>query len=299
MKMYTFAMLLVAAVAASAAQPMTERYQHLGDLIVAHLATAPFPHPLRANGYTYNGKTFSAADHYSDSSVVLFVPKNFRPSASVDLVVYFHGWSNNLDTALSFYRLIEQFSASNKNAIFVFPEGARDAQDSFGGKLEEKDGFKNFIADVMAELKAKGKVPSSAKPGRIVIGGHSGAYRVMSFILLRGGLTRHMKEVYLFDALYGQTEKFAYWIDHSRGRLVDIYTNDGGTKGETENLMNCLTAWKIPFYQADERAASPADLRKHSLIFLHSDLVHNDVVSKYDQLSAYLATSTLKDIKKK
>jgi hypothetical protein len=298
MKLFVLAVLIVAAIAgAKASQPMTERYAAYGDLIVTQLATAPFPHPLRANGHTYNGKTYSAAEHYSDSSVVIFVPKGYRKSKAVDLVVHFHGWSNNLDSALSRYALIEQFCASNKNAIFVFPEGPRDAPDSFGGRLEEKDGFKKFIADVLGVLKKQKKIPADAGPGKIVISGHSGAYRVMSFILLRGGLTPHMKEVYLFDALYGQTEKFAYWIDHNRGRMVNIYTDSGGTKGETENLMACLDAWKKPYLAVEETKATPDELRRNALIFLHSDLEHNDVVSKRNEFATFLGTSTLRDIK--
>jgi hypothetical protein len=230
---------------------------------------------------------------------VLFVPKNFRPSTSIDLVVYFHGWYGNLDSALRRYALIEQFCASGKNAIFVFPEAARDAPDSFGGKLDEKDGFKKFIADVLSELKREKKIPAHATAGRIILGGHSGAFRVMSFILMRGGVTDHVKEVYLFDALYGQTEKFTYWLDHNHGRLVNIYTNDGGTKNETENLMACLDGWKMPFFTAEETTATAADLRRNKLVFLHSDLVHNDVVAKRSEFSFYLATSSLKDIKKK
>jgi len=297
MKLFAVGVLCFAAVVVSA-QPMTQRYAAYGDLLVTHLATAPFPHPLRSGGYVYDGKTYSAAEHYSDSSVAIFVPSHYRRSGAVDLVVYFHGWGNNIDTALSRYQVIEQFSASGKNAILILPEGPRNAPDSFGGKLEEKEGFKKLVADVMAVLKKEHKIPASASPGKIVLAGHSGAYRVMSFILLRGGLTRHMSEVYLFDALYGQTEKFAHWIDHSRGRLVNIYTDNGGTKGESENLMACLDAWNIPYFTTEETKATSADLRRHKLVFLHSDLQHNDVFSKRGQFAAYLGTSSLKDIKK-
>ena len=51
-----------------------------------------------------------------------------------------------------------------------------------------------------------------------------------------------IREVYLFDALYGQTEKFAHWIDHFQGKMVVIYTDSGGTKAETESLMADLRA---------------------------------------------------------
>jgi hypothetical protein len=293
MKIFAVAVLLLAA-AAVHAQPMTQRYASYGDVIVTHLSTSMFPHPLRANGHVYSGQTYSAAEHYSDSTVVMFVPKGYRPSRTVDLVVYVHGWGNNIDSALRRFNVIEQFCASRRNAIVVMAEGPHDAPDSFGGKLEEK-----LIADVLAVLKKEKKITAQASVGNIIIAGHSGAYHVMSFILLRGGLTDHMKEVYLFDALYGETEKFAYWIDHYRGRMVNIYTDSGGTKGESENLMACLESWKIPFIAREEIRTTPDELRRNRLIFLHSDLKHNDVFAKRGQFAEYLRTSSLAEIKKR
>lgn len=298
MKMTALVLLCLAA-AAAVAQPMTERYAAYGDLILTHLATAPFPHPQRANGHVYDGKTYSAAEHYSDSSVAFFVPKGFHASSSVDLVLYFHGWGNSIDSAFRRFNVVEQFSASGKNAILIAAEAALNSPDGAGGKFEDTDGFKRFVVEALTVLKKEHKIPSHAGVGRIIIAGHSGAYRVMSFMLLRGGLTAHMKEVYLFDALYGQTEKFAHWLDHERGRFVDIYTDSGGTKGESENLMGCLDAWKIKYFHTTELKATPADLKKHRIVFLHSDLKHNDVFSKRGQFEEYLKTSSLKDIKKR
>ncbi len=298
MKIFAVAVLLLAS-AAVHAQPLTQRYAAYGDMLVTHLSTAPFPHPLRAGGYVYGGKTYDAAGHYSDSSVALFAPKGYRQSHTVDLVVYFHGWGNNIDTALRRFNVVEQFSASSKNAILVVPEAASNAPDGCGGKFEGRDGFKRFVGDVMNFLKKEKKIQAHAVAGNIIIAGHSGAYRVMSFMVLRGGLTQHMKEVYLFDALYGQTEKFAYWIDHYRGRFVNIYTDSGGTKAESENLMACLESWKIPFFAREEGRVTSEELRHNRLIFLHSDLKHNDVFSKRGQFEQYLTTSSLKDIKKR
>ncbi|MFX8393404.1 hypothetical protein ABTL67_20085, partial [Acinetobacter baumannii] len=50
---------------------------------------------------------------------------------------------------------------------------------------------------------------SGTKPS-IIIAGHSGAYRVMSYILLYSQYD--CKSIILFDALYAQTEKFAMYL---------------------------------------------------------------------------------------
>ncbi len=277
-------------------QSLTDRYSSLGEMFIHQFSSAPFPHPMRANGHLYGGKTFSVEEHYKDSSVAIFVPNYFKPAKSVDIVVYFHGWNNNLDSACAQFQLIEQFAEAKKNAIFVFPEGPKDSPDSFGGKLEEKDGLKNLVNDVLIFLKQKKKI-THPDVGKIILAGHSGAYRVISFCLMRGGVTEKISDVILFDALYGQTEKFAHWSDHYKNRFIDIYTDSGGTKSESELLMTDLEGWRIPFFATDEKNLTSHDLVKNRLIFIHSDLSHNEVIAARKQFLRFLETSRMKPIR--
>jgi hypothetical protein len=279
-------------------QPLTERYASLGEMFVPQFSSAPFPNPLREAGRVYDGKTYSAVEHYSDSSVAIFIPKEFKEGKAIDIVVYFHGWYNNIDSACAQFRLIEQFYEAQKNAVFVFPEGPKDSPDSFGGRMEEKDGLKNLVGDVLSYLKEKKKI-ASLEIGKIILAGHSGAFRVISFCLLRGGLTDHISDVILFDALYGDTEKFTYWIDHYKGRFVDIYTDSGGTKNETESLMADLDGWKIPYFATEEKLLQTNDLIDHRLIFIHTDLTHNEVIGVRNQFQEFLKSSALKSMETK
>jgi hypothetical protein len=273
-------------------QPMRERYADQGELIITQVSSSMFPHAKRDTGYWYDGKKYPVENHYRDSSVAIFIPKGFIGGESTNIVVYFHGWRNNIDSTFAQFRIAEQFTESKINALLIHPEGAKNAPDSFGGKLDEANGFKRFMDDILNFL-VKNKKIKTKNIGSIVLAGHSGAYRVMSFILLRGGLTNSIKEVYLFDALYGQTEKFAYWLDHSKGRLLDIYTEDGGTKQESQYLMDDLKAWEIPFLSLKESEVSMGDLLNNRIVFISSDLQHNDVISKRNQFQTYLQTSKL------
>ncbi|HEY1871496.1 MAG TPA: hypothetical protein VGG71_10585, partial [Chitinophagaceae bacterium] len=54
-----------------------------------------FPDTRRKNGHTYHDVLYDAATHYSDSSVMLIVPPHFSAKKKVDLVFWFHGWSND------------------------------------------------------------------------------------------------------------------------------------------------------------------------------------------------------------
>jgi hypothetical protein len=156
-----------------------EKYASLGKLIVTNFASSPFPHPLRAQGHTYQDQFFAAAEHYQDSHVALFIPKDFQAGHEIDFVVHFHGWRNHVSNVLARYQLPEQFAASHRNAILIVPQGPLDAPDSFGGKLEDADGFKRFMEEAFAVMHKEG-VGGDGRLGRIILSGHSGGYEVIS-----------------------------------------------------------------------------------------------------------------------
>ena len=285
-------MIVVLLPALALGQTIQERSSLSGELLFLSSAHTEFPHPARDTGHTYGANFYSATEHYRDSTVGVFIPTDFKPGLSVDVVVHIHGWFNNVESTFVQYHLIEQFAESRVNAILLVPEGPKNAPDSFGGKLEQPGEFSALIRDILKQLHRSKKI-SAEKVGRIVLSGHSGAYRAMSFILQHGGLTDNISEVYLFDALYGQTEKFAYWLDHSRGRFLNIYTNDGGTRGESELLAADLKSWKIPSTTVEEDSLTQRILKKNRIVFIHTLLEHNDVLSAHHTFRDFLMTGIL------
>lgn len=274
------------------AQETHLQYPEYGELLFTQLPSAPFPHPRRSQGHTYGSQQFPADKHYSDSSVAFFIPKGFRQTDAVDIIIHLHGWWNNIDTVLKRYKLPQQVAESGKNVILVVPEGPRNAPDSFGGKLEDPGGLKRFVDDVVGFLFQNGTIKTRTL-GKIILTGHSGAYHGISYALMRGGMPDKISEVYLFDALYGQTEKYAYWIDHYKGKMISIYTDSGGTKDETESLMEDLRGWGIPYCAKDEGVLTPGDLQNNRLVFIHSDLEHDMVPYGRMQFREYLKASGL------
>ena len=271
-------------------------YAPQGLLIVTQLVNAPFPHPARAEGRLRNDQMFSAADHYSDSTVAIFVPKGFRETAAVDFVVHFHGWGNSVAGTLAQFQLVEQLVASGKNAVLVVPEGPHNASDSFGGKLEDAGGFKRFMEEVMATLRARGVlVNKDSTPGSVILSGHSGGYHVMSAIVERGGLESQVKEAWLFDALYGETEKFLTWQKENNGRLLNIYTDNGGTKGNSEQAMALLRSRGVELLAKEDSQVTPEELKTNRVAFLHTDMTHNDVVARRGTFGQFLKTSSLQN----
>jgi hypothetical protein len=276
------------------AQSLSETYAGSGEMIVTQLPSAPFPHPQRVEGHKYKEQFFSAQEHYSDSTVAIFIPKGFRETGRVDFVVHFHGWQNNVAGTFKRYKLVEQLFASGRNAVLVVPEGPRNASDSFGGKLEDPGGFKRFMTDVMETLRQKSALKKKDFTlGQIILSGHSGGYEVISSIVDCGGLSDRVSEVWLFDALYAQTDKFLAWFDQQHGRWLNIYTEHGGTKAETEKLMAQLKERGTAFFAAKEAEAKLPVLQTNSLIFLYTELEHNDVLDKHSTFQTFLESSRL------
>jgi hypothetical protein len=283
------------AVFAAHGETLTEKYAPFGQLIVGPFASAPFPHPKRAEGHKYHDQLFPADKHYSDSTVAIFIPRSFRETGKVDFAVHFHGWKNNVAGVLQQYKLIEQLVNSRRNAILVVPQGPCNAPDSFGGKLEDPDGFRRFMDEVVDTLRQKSALKKKHfAVGQIILSGHSGGYQVISSIVACGGVSDHVREVWLFDALYAQTDKFLSWFDTQHGRLLDIYTEHGGTKTETEQLMATLKQRGTKFFAGKESDLKIPDLEQNKAVFIFTDLAHNDVVDKHQTFRDFLETSCLK-----
>ncbi len=255
-----------------------------GRLSIQSSSNSPFPHPDRAQGHVYNDTFFSFEEHYNDSSVAIFIPDHFDQTETTNLVFYFHGWGNSIHKSIEKFDLLQQFADSRINAIFVFPEGPKNASDSFGGRLEEPEIFKALVSDVIVFLNDEKEI-RTFDPGNIILAGHSGAYRVISSILNRGGLTDKVSEVFLFDALYGQVENYTHWLEKYDGRLINITTPNGGTLRNSFELMDDLDDWGIDNRRIEGNVASVEDLQTSKIISIFTTLGHSEVINPFFKLS--------------
>jgi hypothetical protein len=250
-----------------------------------------FPDTGRSVTYIYDSVEYPVQTHYKDSSALVLIPAGFKASGSVDVLVWFHGWHNNINNALTYYHLKEQFLASHKNALLFMPEAARDAPDSYAGKLEQPGEFAGLMEELMNILRKNNIVSSSTKFGNIILAGHSGGYRAIAFILKNGAMT--VKEVDLFDALYGDTEKFDSWFRSASGnRMINWYTNEGGGTDEVSiQWMDQLVKEGIqPILVLEDSLTRPL-LQKNRIVFIHSKRPHNEIIFNPDNFRLMLETS--------
>ncbi|MEI8074040.1 MAG: hypothetical protein WCH78_04760 [Bacteroidota bacterium] len=258
--------------------------------ISTHSRYAPFPDSARINGHDYNGQHFAYMGHYDDSTVKIFVPKNINIKKPLELVIWFHGWNNNVDSAISFYGLTEQFRSANRNAIIVFPEGPKNAPDSYGGKLERPEMFALFINDILKKLEAAKVIPKkkqlTIKDCSISLAGHSGAYRVISKIIQYNKID----ELLLFDAMYGGNEAYLHWIaENEAHRFIQIYTKDGGTFDNTHLIMNQLKdSLKVDILSVTEKELQMDHLQSSKPLFIFSENEHNEVITLNNNFYRFL-----------
>jgi hypothetical protein len=250
-----------------------------------------FPDTARAFGHLDGDKKqLPEAGHYDDSSVLLVIPRGLHVGKAVDLVFWFHGWHNNIDTALRFYGLADQMAASGRNAVLVLPEAAKNAADSYGGKMRQDGMFKSLVEDVVDELKLDGAVPREAVAGHVVLAGHSGAYSVIADILDHG--QQAVDEVFLFDALYGRVNTFMHWAEAGDHHFVHWFTNTGyGPDEMSDTMMTNLRQREVAFGLCEEESVTPAILAGNRILFIHSPRTHNVIINNPDDFALLLRSS--------
>jgi len=276
----------------SAGSRQSAAVQHTpwGDLLRLSLRSAPFPDTDRENGYQYDDTDYPADPHYVDPSVAVLVPHGLPVSGPANLVFFFHGWNSTIEDEEQRFDLYRQFSQSGVRALLVLPELARDAPDSYGGKLEEEGGFARMVDELLKDLRADGQI-RVARAGTIVLAGHSGAYRVIAQILSHGGMDGNIRDVWLFDALYDYTDQFDDWIQRTRGRFVSVSAEDGEETTEVDGLISLLRDEGVPIQVAPDDPVNDSRTLRSRVLFLQSDEDHFGVVYQRNEFERLLEAS--------
>jgi hypothetical protein len=194
---------------------------------------------------SYSGRVYWQDETYNDSRVLMHIPENFDLAKPGVLVVFFHGNGATLERDVRDRQLVpQQISDSGVNAVLLAPQMAVDAADSSAGKFWQPGGFRRFIVESADHLARLYGNPAAAKEFAnlpIVIVGYSGGFLPTAWSLEVGGLADHVRGVILLDAVYGELDKFASWIEnHRSGFFVSSYTHY--TAAHDHELMHMLRA---------------------------------------------------------
>ena len=227
-----------------------------------------------------NGRVYWQDETYNDNRVLVHVPETIRRRKPGVIVVFFHGNGATLERDVRDRQLVpQQISDSGVNAVLLAPQLAVDAADSSAGKFWQPGGFKRFMDELVSHLARLSGDPKSAQAFAnmpIVIVGYSGGFLPTAWSLEVGGVTNRVRGVFLLDAVYGELDKFASWIENNRsGFFVSSYTRY--TKRHDQELMSMLREKGIT---VTEHMDGP--LRPGSVVFVQTadGITHRDYVTQ-------------------
>ncbi|MDA9464161.1 alpha/beta hydrolase [Bradyrhizobium sp. CCBAU 53415] len=229
---------------------------------------------------SYSGRVYWQDETYSDSRVLVHVPEHFDVRKPGVIVVFFHGNGATLERDVRDRQLVpRQITDSGANAVLLAPQMAVDAADSSAGKFWQPGGFKRFMAESADHLARITGDPKSARAFAnmpIVIVGYSGGFLPTAWSLEVGGISDRVRGVVLLDAVYGEMDKFASWIEsHRSGFFVSSYTRY--TARRDRELMGMLREKGIG---VSEDIDGP--LRPGSVVFVETGdgITHRDYVTR-------------------
>ncbi|HEY3793351.1 MAG TPA: alpha/beta hydrolase [Bradyrhizobium sp.] len=226
-----------------------------------------------------NGKVFWQDETFSDNRVLMHVPEDFDIGKPGVIVVFFHGNGATLERDVrERQRVPQQISESGVNAVLLAPQLAVDAADSSAGKFWQPGGLKRFVAESADHLAVIDGDPGAAKAFAnmpVIIVGYSGGFMPAAWSLDVGGLGNRVRGVFLLDAVYGELDKFASWIEnHRSGFFVSSYTHY--TERHDQDLMRQLREKGIAITETMDGPLKPG-----SVVFVETPegVTHRDYVT--------------------
>jgi hypothetical protein len=237
-------------------------------------ATPPFLQDTVANGTHWRFDTTNGPVH-------VWIPDDYR-AESAGTVLYLHGYWTHIDQAWVNHSLPEQFAASGRNAIFIAPEAPANGRESVAWRS---------LGALLREVKTQTNLHRAW--GNVVVMGHSGAYRS----ILPWLKYRHVSSVILLDAMYGQEDDFAYWLERHKGH----------DENQLISIASDTLRWGEPFLNrfddAEELDRIPDDLEELNeeqtgtrFLYMRSQITHMGLVTDGHVIPMMLKLTRLEEL---
>lgn len=166
---------------------------------------------------------------YSDSRVLLDIPVGFNVYRPAVMIVFLHGNKATLERDVIVRQQVPaQVAAAGINSVLIAPQLAFDAWDSSAGGFWRPGALQRFLdeaATELARLHGDRRARRTLQKLPVVLIAYSGGYLPLAWLLHQGGATERIAGIILLDALYGEIEKFAGWIEKpGPGFFVSAFT---------------------------------------------------------------------------
>jgi hypothetical protein len=229
-------------------------------------------HSSARNGVLWEDTT------YNDRRVLLAASTGFDPNASGALVVFFHGNNATLERdVVQRQQIVRQLTQASLNAALVAPQMAVDARDSSAGNFWRPGAFAQFLDEAETKLAALYPQASRASFRRmpVILVAYSGGYLPAAYSLAYGGAGDRIRGVVLFDALYGEPDKFAQWIESETSHAFFVSAFSGSSKSGNLEMQARLERNGV-----HTQTGLPGKLRPGVVAFVDAgDVSHDDFVN--------------------
>ncbi len=215
---------------------------------------------------------------FNDRHVLIAAGTDFDPTRPGMLVVFFHGNQAILTRdVVGRQQAVRQLAESNLNAVLVAPQLAVDAADSSAGNFWRPGAFARFLDE--AETKLADLYPNASRATfrrmPVVIVAYSGGYMPAAYSLAVGGAGDRIRGVVLFDAVYGEEDKIANWVEGARYGAFFVSAYSNSTRSRNLALRERLERDGVAV-----RDSLPDGLRPGVVAFVDSgDVRHEDFVN--------------------
>ncbi len=218
---------------------------------------------------------------YNDRRVLLDIPRSFDPAKPGVIVVYFHGNKSTLERdVVRRHQVPRQVARAGLNSVLVAPQFAVDALDSTAGRFYLPGFFAKFMGEAareLAKLAGDPKLKGTFESMPIVIVAYSGGYTPAAYAVHHGGIGDRLKGILLFDALYGDLDKFAAWIER-RGSGVFFSAHGKSSREPNANLQTRLASAGVDIRsELPSRAFQPGSVTFYAA---SEELTHADFLTK-------------------
>jgi hypothetical protein len=152
-------------------------------------------------------------------------------------VIFFHGNEATLSRdVVDRQQAPRQLAESGLNGVLIAPQMAVDAMDSSAGRFWKPGALAEFLEEAEGKLAQlyPGTSRSTFARMPVILVAYSGGYLPTAFTLAQGGASERVRGVVLLDALYGEQDKFADWIEraHDRAFFVSAYSRSSHDQNE-------------------------------------------------------------------
>jgi hypothetical protein len=214
----------------------------------------------------------------SRGAVLVWRPAGYH-SRDAGVVVYLHGYFTTTDQAVADHRLLEQFRASGRNALFVVPESP-----AWNGEDPVWQAPGPLLDEV---FRRTGLTPPH---GPLVVAAHSGGFRPL---LLWLGDPR-LEEVLLLDGLYRSEEQLRAWLEAAppgAPRRLVLVGDETAQKAEAlaAAVPGAVVLPRVPAARAGLDGAA----RTTRLLSIRSQYNHMAIVESGEVLPLLLRASRL------